>query len=296
MIHTSALIAAALCFRVGQSNASAFLPGQSRLRDHTFSTKTNTKFKLNMAIDFLPTTESLSFLEGFSLNINKDQAEAMAGPLFGASLFPYLAFLWLLDKKENECPKGVTVGFATILLFVFLTIPAAIASQVLYGVSLADSDWLHGSAESLLTITNLVTVVAFRQALNSKEKDIAMPASANSYAPMTILVVGLTALAAATAAFPALAGATVHEPYLRGFMDLPFALDSLGANAEPDNALTIATYVQTVVLLSVCYDFSYSSKYISMAFWSLSQLDHSRFIACRVSCSHGICMAVGRCR
>jgi hypothetical protein len=199
--------------------------------------------RLSMAMDPASTSEILSFVNGLSMNIDRDQAEALAGPFFGASLFPYLAFLYFLNVEENECPKGVVVGFATCLLFVFLTIPAAIASQVLYGVSLADSDWLHGSAESLLTVTNLVTVVAFRQALNSKEKDLPMPVSATSWAPMIWLVVGLTVLAGATAAVPAFTGATIHTPYLGGFMDLPFTLESLGANPEPENALTIATYV-----------------------------------------------------
>jgi hypothetical protein len=135
---------------------------------------------------------------------------------------------------------GVVVGFATCLLFVFLTIPAAIAAKVLYDVSLADSDWLHGSAESLLTVTNLVTVVAFRQALNAKEQNLPdMPVSATSYEPMTWLVVGLTALAGLTAAVPALAGAGVHTPYLGGFMDLPTDLVTF-SHTDPENSLTVA--------------------------------------------------------
>lgn len=165
--------------------------------------------KLEMGIDLQSTSELLSSVD---LNIGRDQAEALAGPFFGASLFPYLAFLYFLNVEENECPKGVTVGFATCLLFVFLTIPAAIAAQLLYGVSLADSDWLHGSAESLLTITNLVTVVAFRQALEAKEKDLPMPISSTKWAPMTWLVVGLTGLATLTAIVPAVAGPNVHTP------------------------------------------------------------------------------------
>jgi hypothetical protein len=211
--------------------------------------------RLNMAIEFLPlsttTTETISMLLQSStmslsglLSMDREQAEALAGPFFGASLFPYLAFLYFLAREENECPKGVTVGFATCLLFVFLTIPAAIAAQVLYGVSLADSDWLHGSAESLLTMTNLVTVVAFRQALKAKEQGVDMPLSATRWAPMMWLVAGLTVVAGATAAVPALSGATIHTPYLGGFMDLPFSLDFLGAHPEPDNALTVAWYVQ----------------------------------------------------
>jgi uncharacterized membrane protein len=179
-------------------------------------------------------------------SMDQDTAEAIAGPLFGASLFPYLAFLFFLSREENDCPKGVTVGFATCLLFVFLTIPAAIAAKLLYGVSLADCDWLHGSAESLLTVTNLVTVVAFRQALSAKEAGLPMPESATSYAPMTWLVLGLTAAAAVTALVPALSNPDVHTPYLGGWLDLPVAWHSLllpEANPEPDNALSIPCWI-----------------------------------------------------
>ena len=187
--------------------------------------------------------QTTSFLGQLSLSMDKDTAEALAGPFFGASLFPYLVFLYFLSRKENECPKGVTVGFVTLLFFVFLTIPGAIAAKVLYGASLADCDWIHGSAESLLTITNLVTVIAFRQALSAKEKGTAMPPSATSYAPMSYLAAGLIALAGVTAAVPALMNPEVHTPYLGGFMDLPFSLEGLGAFPEPDNALTVACWI-----------------------------------------------------
>jgi hypothetical protein len=194
-----------------------------------------------MTVDDLP-SQAIAFLEQINLNIGYDQAEEIAGPFFGASLIPYLAFLYFLSREETQCPKGVTVGFATCLLFVFLSIPAAIAAKVLYGASLADSDWLHGSAESMLTVTNLVTVIAFRQALDAKEKGTKMPETALSYAPMTWLVAGLTLLASLTAAVPALANPVVHTPYLNGFMDLSFQLTFLGAQPEPDNALTVAWY------------------------------------------------------
>ena len=196
--------------------------------------------KLNLVDPSLVEMPSM-FTNMATLNMGRDQAEALAGPFFGASLFPYLAFLYFLKVEENGTPKGVTVGFATCLLFVFLTIPAAIAAQVFYGVSLADSDWLHGSAESLLTVTNLVTVVAFRQALSAIERGLPAPASATSWSPMTLLVLILTTVATVTAIVPAATGATVHTPYLAGFMDLPFSFESLGANSEPGNALTIAT-------------------------------------------------------
>ena len=48
------------------------------------------------------------------------------------------------------------VGFYFLLAFVFATIPAGIYAKVEYGTSLSNVDWLHGTAESLLTVTNLL--------------------------------------------------------------------------------------------------------------------------------------------
>eukprot|EP00527_Entomoneis_sp_CCMP2396_P007353 CAMPEP_0198150128 /NCGR_PEP_ID=MMETSP1443-20131203/49563_1 /TAXON_ID=186043 /ORGANISM="Entomoneis sp., Strain CCMP2396" /LENGTH=393 /DNA_ID=CAMNT_0043815345 /DNA_START=299 /DNA_END=1480 /DNA_ORIENTATION=- len=224
------------------------------------------------------------------LNIDTQTAEAIAGPFFGASLFPYLAFLYFLNVEENQTPKGVTVGFATCLLFVFLTIPAAIAAKLVYGVSLADSDWLHGSAESLLTVTNLVTVVAFRQALSAKEnEELSAPQSALSYAPMTWLVAGLTTLAAATALVPALNNPEVHTLYLGGFMDLPFTLDFLGANPEPENALSIpcwiihvSSLVEFLVAMGFCWRWADVVKNPTWKglTWGLLPLHSSGITAC----------------
>jgi len=187
------------------------------------------------------TTDSLMTLaadiQAPILTLTRETAEKVAAPFFGASLFPYLVFIYFLNFKGNQTPKGVTVGFASLLSFVFLTIPAAIIAESDFGVSLADCDWLHGSAESLLTITNLVTVIAFRQALNAKTEGGDMPKSAESYFPMTYLVVGLTLLAGVTAVWPALTGAQVHTPYLNGFLDLP--KDWVVWGQEPPNALSI---------------------------------------------------------
>ena len=181
---------------------------------------------------------------GGFLTMDQDTAETLAGPLFGLSLFPYLAFIYFLNVDENECPKGVTVGFAACLLFVFLTIPAAIAAKVLYGVSLANCDWLHGSAESMLTITNLATVLPFREALFSKSNNQStLPVSSTSYTPTIWLVGVLTVFASVTALIPAISNPSVHTPYLNGFLDLPGTFENFGAHAEPDNALTVATWI-----------------------------------------------------
>lgn len=234
-------------------------------------------------------SETVAVLDQVNLSIGRDEAETIAGPFFGASLFPYLAFLYFLNVKENETPKGVTVGFATLLLFVFLSIPAAIAAQVNYGVSLADSDWLHGSAESMLTITNLVTVVAFRQALNAKEKELPLPQSSTSYAPMTWLAAGLTCFAAVTAIIPAVSEATVHTPYVGGFMDIPREAVSWGVQQEPENALTVACWiihisslVEFLVAMGFCWRFADvvgNPKWKGLT-WGLLPLHSSGITAC----------------
>jgi hypothetical protein len=85
-----------------------------------------------------------------------------ASTLFAASLFPYLAFLWLLSRPETKTPIGVNRGFQFLLVFVFLTIPAGIYAKTQYHDILANIDYLHGGAESMLTITNLLIIFGFR--------------------------------------------------------------------------------------------------------------------------------------
>jgi hypothetical protein len=85
--------------------------------------------------------------------------------LFGLSLFPYLGFLWFL-QQSGQAPKTVLLGFKLLLVFVVVTIPAGIYAKVAYGEELANVDWLHGSAESFLTLSNVVVVWGLSQALN----------------------------------------------------------------------------------------------------------------------------------
>lgn len=89
--------------------------------------------------------------------------------LFAISLFPYLGFLWFLTKSK-KVPKLALRGFYLLLLFVFMTIPAGIYAKVNYDTSLANVDWLHGSAEFFLTLSNIFVVLGFRQAVMEKEK------------------------------------------------------------------------------------------------------------------------------
>lgn len=84
--------------------------------------------------------------------------------LFAISLFPYLGFLWFLTKS-GITPRLGLIGFYLLLLFVVITIPAGIYSKVHYNQSLANVDWLHGGAEAFLTLSNLVVVLGFSQAI-----------------------------------------------------------------------------------------------------------------------------------
>jgi heme A synthase len=88
--------------------------------------------------------------------------------LFGLSLFPYLGFLWFLAKSQ-QTPKMTMTGFYLLLVFVFVTIPAGIYAKVAYGQELANVDWLHGSAESFLTLSNIFVVLGLVQAVNQKK-------------------------------------------------------------------------------------------------------------------------------
>jgi heme A synthase len=89
--------------------------------------------------------------------------------LFGLSLFPYLAFLWFLTRS-NATPRLALIGFYMTLVFVAVTIPAGIYAQVAYHNQLANVDWLHGGAESFLTLSNILVVLGFRQATIEKQQ------------------------------------------------------------------------------------------------------------------------------
>ena len=84
--------------------------------------------------------------------------------LFALSLFPYLGFLWFLTRS-GQMPRLALIGFYMTLVFVGVTIPAGIYAKVAYGESLANIDLLHGGAEVFLTLSNILIVLGFRQAI-----------------------------------------------------------------------------------------------------------------------------------
>ena len=108
------------------------------------------------------------------------------------SLPPYVLFLYFLNYEKNNAPPLVRFGFAYLLLFVLATIPTGIISKTTWGVSLADADWLHGGAEALLTVTNIMLLLGFRNALKNdvdgSDAEWARLASAACAVAATILI------------------------------------------------------------------------------------------------------------
>jgi hypothetical protein len=93
--------------------------------------------------------------------------------LFAVSLFPYLGFLWFMTRSR-KFPRLAVIGFYVLLLFVAITIPAGIYAQSAYNEQLANVDWLHGGAEFFLTLSNVLVVLGFSQALrrNSQQSSV----------------------------------------------------------------------------------------------------------------------------
>ena len=89
--------------------------------------------------------------------------------LFAISLFPYLGFLWFL-RRSPKTPKIALWGFYFLLVFVFVTIPAGIYAEIHFHEQLANVDWLHGSAEIFLSISNLLVVFGFLRGLQKQNQ------------------------------------------------------------------------------------------------------------------------------
>mmetsp|Transcript_6369 Transcript_6369/g.13955 ORF Transcript_6369/g.13955 Transcript_6369/m.13955 type:complete len:446 (-) Transcript_6369:69-1406(-) len=162
-----------------------------------------------------------------------DQGFNINGILFQASLPFYLLFLYFLSFRRNNTPPLAWFGFAFLLVFVFCTIPAGIISKTAFGVNLADADWLHGSAESLLTCTNIFIVLGFSAAMTGNQA-LAASEAPKGFAGSWFVIVVLTLLLGVPL------GLGVHSPFLAD----GGALAELSASgAEPANALSLPTWL-----------------------------------------------------
>ena len=88
--------------------------------------------------------------------------------LFAASIIPYAIFLFYLYKIKSV-NQFVKIGFSLTVLFVFITIVVSIFSLNYYDKTLVEVDFLHGSAEFFLTLSDFVILLGFMRMLNNLE-------------------------------------------------------------------------------------------------------------------------------
>jgi len=88
--------------------------------------------------------------------------------LFGVSIIPYAMFLFYLYKIKSV-NIFVKTGFSLTVLFVFITILVSIFTLNHYNKTLVEVDFLHGLAESFLTLSDFVILFGFIRLLNSLE-------------------------------------------------------------------------------------------------------------------------------
>ena len=72
------------------------------------------------------------------------------------------------NKTVKENPV-FTKGFSLTVLFVFITILVSIFTLNYYDKTLVEVDFLHGFAESFLTLSDFVILFGFIKLLNSLE-------------------------------------------------------------------------------------------------------------------------------
>ena len=88
--------------------------------------------------------------------------------LFAVSIIPYAIFLLYLYKIKSV-NNFVKTGFSLTVLFVFITILISIFTINYYNLTLVEVDFLHGLAESFLTLSDFVILFGFIRLLNSLE-------------------------------------------------------------------------------------------------------------------------------
>lgn len=96
----------------------------------------------------------------------------MADTLMSLSIVPYLLFLYLVYKVWRLDPhllhKTTVIGFASMIGFVTVTATAGIiALKVIHAPTLGHVDWLHGTAEAALTLTNGLIALGLKRQLDN---------------------------------------------------------------------------------------------------------------------------------
>lgn len=95
----------------------------------------------------------------------------MADVIMSFSIVPYLLFLYLIYRVWKLEPrlihKTTLIGFFSMIGFVIVTATAGIiALKVMGAKTLGHVDWLHGVAESALTLTNGLIALGLKKQLD----------------------------------------------------------------------------------------------------------------------------------
>ena len=107
-------------------------------------------------------------MNDFFLNFLQKLAEFDNTTLFAVSIVPYSIFLFYLYKIKS-LNNLVKTGFTFTIIFVFITIVMSIFSLNYYDKSLFEVDFLHGSAEFFLTLSDFIILLGFIKILNNLE-------------------------------------------------------------------------------------------------------------------------------
>jgi hypothetical protein len=291
MNMSTAFLCLLACYLVG---AEAFAPSPFVVGKITAATSSNDPLNLLVSPDNVFSTldisactdmqQSLSAIDTSALLISfTDQGQNLAGTFFQASLLPYLLFLYFLSFRANRLPEVANFGFQFILLFVLSTIPAGIISKDVYHTSLANVDYLHGGAELLLTVANIMIVWGLKEASTTPKPPPLAPLRAVSLA-----IFG--GFAAICALGPTVLGAQLHSAFLFGLGDLSSTVDlPWVTHSEPVNALTIPTWmihfssvIEYLIAMELVWKFSQvtrNEKWKGLT-WGMLPLHASGICAC----------------
>ena len=88
--------------------------------------------------------------------------------LFAVSIIPYSIFLFYLYKIKSV-NRFVKTGYSLTVFFVVITIVLSILALTYYDKTLVAVDFLHGSAEFFLTLSDFVILIGFIKILNNLE-------------------------------------------------------------------------------------------------------------------------------
>jgi len=198
-------------------------------------------------IDALAAVDAWSVTSASSPSIGIALPPGIETKLFQIGLLPYLAYLWFLNAARATPPTS-NVGARFLLLFVAATIPAGILAKTHYGDILANVDVLHGSSESLLTISNALFAYGFGSAAAASDDGARSTDDDKSVAATTPASLVLCALFLACAS-----GSVAIEAAVDGGI--------LGDVAgEPANALSLPTWA---VHVSSVTEWALAMKYVA---------------------------------